>query len=402
MTRRQYGDGSVTFDARKNLWVVRIDLGRGANGQRRRPTRYAKTEAAGWKVLKTLQTQTGAGQVVATAVPTVAAFLETWFDTHTDELAASTRRAYRHAIDYWLVGTTRPADGLPNLGRAKVADLSKTDVQDWLNAHKKASGPRRRIGLAHACLRSALATAVGVYLTTNPAKDLRVPGVAKTRRGQKRDRAVTRFLTVPQAKTFRAVCATHRLGALFTVALACGLRLGEACGLSWDDVDLETGRIKIWRQLQRVERGRLVLVDLKTEKSVRTLTLPPFAVAALRAYRKAQLEARLKAGARWTDRGLVFSTFRPRANHPAGAPLQPRNVNRLMNELLDAAELPRAVTFHGLRHSAASLLIAAGEDLIAVSQLLGHSEIRITADFYTHLVDQTAARAALKMEGILE
>ena len=399
---RAYGDGSIYYDAKHDRWVVRLDLGRGAHGQRRRITRYAKTEAAAVKILKALQTQTGAGQVVATTSPTVAAFLETWYETNADEWAASTRRAYRHAIDYWICGTTRPPDTLPNLGRAKLADLTKLDVQDWLNAHKRASGARRRIGLAHACLRSALGSAVGVLVAVNAAQDLRVPGVAKTRRGQTRDRAVKRFLTVPQAKAFRTVCAGHRLGALFTVALACGLRLGEACGLSWDDVDLETGRIKIWRQLQRVEKGRLVLVDLKTEKSMRTLTLPPFAIAAVRAYRKAQLEARLKAGKRWTDRGFVFATFTPRAQYPAGAPLQPRNVNRLMNDLLVRAELPRAVTFHGLRHSAASLLIAAGEDLVAVSQLLGHSEIRITADFYAHLVEQTAARAAVKMEGILE
>jgi integrase len=206
-----------------------------------------------------------------------------------------------------------------------------------------------------------------------------------------------------QATAFLIVANTHRLGALFSVALACGLRLGEATGLRWADVDLESGRVEIRQQLQRVGK-RLVLQELKTEKSRRTLMLPDVCVKALRDHRKRQLAERLKAGADWVDTGLVFATYARRGRgRKVGAPLGPRNVLRTLHGLLEAAEpkLPR-VRFHDLRHSAASLLIAAGVELVEVSMLLGHSELRVTADLYSHLQQQTAARAARHMDAVLQ
>jgi integrase len=93
------------------------------------------------------------------------------------------------------------------------------------------------------------------------------------------------------------------------VALACGLRLGEITGLTWDDVSLDTGEIRIRQQLQKVGK-RLVLAELKTAKSRRTLAIPQTCIVALQAHRTRQLQERLKAGARWVETGLVFTTYR--------------------------------------------------------------------------------------------
>lgn len=198
----------------------------------------------------------------------------------------------------------------------------------------------------------------------------------------------------------------HRLGALFSVALACGLRLGEATGLRWEDVDLETGEIRVRQQLQAVGK-QLVLQPLKTEKSRRTLILPDVCVKGLRTHRTRQREERLKAGARWVDTGLVFTTYRTCKEGKGeklkvGAALHPRNVTRVLHALLEVTEpkLPR-VRFHDLRHSAASLLLASGVQLAEVSKLLGHSEVRLTADLYSHLQKETAAKAARVMDAIL-
>jgi integrase len=176
--------------------------------------------------------------------------------------------------------------------------------------------------------------------------------------------------------------------------------LGEATGLRWEDIDLETGELQVRQQLQKVGK-RLVLQELKTVKSRRTLALPDVCLEALKAHRKRQLEERLKAGAAWTDSGLVFTTYAKRgAGRTVGGGLHPRNVLRTLHALLEAAELPRA-RFHDLRHSAASVLIAAGVELVEVSMLLGHSELRVTADLYSHLQKQTAAKAARHMDAVL-
>jgi integrase len=186
---------------------------------------------------------------------------------------------------------------------------------------------------------------------------------------------------------------------LFGVALACGLRLGEATGLRWEDVDLTTGKIRVRQQLQKVGK-QLVLQELKTEKSRRTLALPEPCLDRLRAHRTRQLAERLKAGAGWQDTGLVFTTYAPRGTaRQVGTALHPRNVLRTLHTLLETAGLPR-VRFHDLGHSAASLLIAAGVELVEVSMLLGHSELRITSDLYAHLQTQTAAKAARHMDAL--
>lgn len=147
-----------------------------------------------------------------------------------------------------------------------------------------------------------------------------------------------------------------------------------------------------------------MLQPLKTAKSRRTLVLPNVCTQALKEHRKQQLKERLKAGAAWVDTGLVVTTYAPRGDkRKRGTGLHPRNVVRVLHGLLDTADpkLPR-LRFHDLRHSAASLLIASGVELAEVSMLLGHSELRVTMDFYAHLQQQTAAKAARQMDAILK
>jgi integrase len=254
----------------------------------------------------------------------------------------------------------------------------------------------------------------GTGLRADPLDDyvlIRYPRITSSRSravlsrpAPKPSKRVIAPLDVAQARQFLEVAGEHRLGGLFSVALACGLRLGEATGLRWEDVNLETGELHVRQQLQRVGK-QLVPAALKTVKSRRTLALPQVCVDALRAHRARQREERLKAGPRWVETGLVFTTHRhckpgKGLRMKVGAGLHPRNVLRLLHDLLKAAALPRC-RFHDLRHSAASLLIAAGVELVEVSMLLGHSELRVTADLYSHLQQQTAARAARTMDAVL-
>jgi integrase len=323
------------------------------------------------------------GQLLATSTPSVARYLDEWYATNSDNWRPSTRRGYRGAIDRFLT---------PAFGTLRLEQLTPQLIQRWLLDHKTEHGARRRITLAHATLRSALTDAQRLQLVAiNAATLVKVP--------KPTSRKITPF-DVGQAAAFLRAAERHRLSALFSVALACGLRLGEATGLRWEDVDLTTGEIHVRQQLQIVNR-QPVLQELKTEKSRRTLALPEVCLNALRAHRTKQLEDRLRAGAEWVETGLVFTTFAKRGlARRRGAALHPRNVLRTLHSILDAATLPR-LRFHDLRHSAASLLIAAGIQLAEVSLLLGHSELRVTADLYAHLVKETSAKAARHMDAVL-
>ena len=202
-----------------------------------------------------------------------------------------------------------------------------------------------------------------------------------------------------------------------TVALGCGLRLGEALGLQWPDVDLDAGTIQLRRAVQRfggdgaarrrlrAERTRLrealkatprtpaatdtrarlthalqavraamakvktsiQITELKSARSRRTIALPAVAIEALRSHRVRQLETRLAAGRRWQDRGFVFTSL-------VGTPLNPRNVTRKFKALQMAAKLPN-MRLHDLRHSCPTLLLTQGVNPRVVMETLGHSQI---------------------------
>lgn len=107
-----------------------------------------------------------------------------------------------------------------------------------------------------------------------------------------------------------------------------------------------------------------------------------------------QYEARLAAGEKWQEWGLVFTTT-------VGTPLNPSNVTHRLQKLLAEADLPRQ-RFHGLRHCRASLLRSHGADLYAVKEVLGHSQVGLTANTYTHFSEELRRDAAERMGAALE
>jgi integrase len=166
------------------------------------------------------------------------------------------------------------------------------------------------------------------------------------------DREEIRPWTAVEARAFLAAALGHRLHALFVVALALGLRRGELLGLRWSDVDFTAGQIRVWQTLQRVRGVGLVSGPPKSKRSRRVLTMPAVVVDALRKHRLAQAEDRQAAGDEWVETGLVFTTA-------TGRHVEPRNLNTAYGRLLARAGV-RAIRFHDLRHTCATLLLANG------------------------------------------
>jgi integrase len=176
--------------------------------------------------------------------------------------------------------------------------------------------------------------------------------------------------------------------------LSLGLRRGEALGLAWDDVDLDAGALRVRRALKRERdvktgRSRLVLGDVKTAGSRRSLNVPTPMVDMLRGHRRRQAEERLAVGAEWQDSGLVFTT-------PIGTPIDPANFRHAFAALCKRAGLGHWHP-HELRHSAASIMLAQGVPLEVVSGVLGHSSIRMTKDVYGHIMAPQREAAAEAM-----
>jgi integrase len=169
-------------------------------------------------------------------------------------------------------------------------------------------------------------------------------------------------------------------------------RRGELLGLLWEDVDLEGGVLTVRRSLQRVS-GRTLLVEPKTARSRRTLQLPAFVVAAWRSHRARQAAERLAAGQRWQETGFVFTTV-------DGRPLDGMNVTHHFQRLLAKAGV-RKCRFHDLRHSCATVLMAQGVPARVAMEILGHSQIGVTMNTYTHVLDELSRNAAGQMDAYL-
>jgi integrase len=205
-----------------------------------------------------------------------------------------------------------------------------------------------------------------------------------------------RSLTPEQSRVLLRALQEERLGAAFVVALALGLRRGEVLGLRWDDVDLsgEAPRLRVRQQLQRQVGKGLVLTDLKTPKSRRTLDLPSQVAGILRSHRAGQRTERLRAGSDWADtHGLVFTT-------PLGKPVDPDNFRHLLARITEGAGLGTWKT-HELRYSAGSLLFAMGIPMKVISETLGHSSERVTSDIYVQVMESHRAEAAQAMSKTL-
>jgi integrase len=215
----------------------------------------------------------------------------------------------------------------------------------------------RTTGHAHRLLRLVLQCAVkNGTLARNVASVHRPPAVEERE---------IEILAPDQIADTLAALDGHSLFPIVSLALATGMRRGELLGLQWGDVDLDGGTLRVERAVEETGAG-LRLKSPKTRRGRRIITLPPEAVAILRAHKVKLLELRLALGlGNIALETLVFGTVE-------GGLLRPRNLSKAWSRVREAKKLPR-VSFHALRHSHASLLIRAGVDILTISRRLGHS-----------------------------
>ncbi len=194
-----------------------------------------------------------------------------------------------------------------------------------------------------------------------------------------------------EAGRLLAAAAGDPLEAFYALALTAGLRLGELQALRWRQVDLDGRRLQVIATYQGTIDGEPVFAELKTARSRRNVHLSELAVDALRRQRARQNEQRLQVGAVWQDHGLVFTSA-------LGRPLDGNNLRtRSFSRLLERAGLP-PMRFHSLRHGAATLLMADGVPVKAISELLGHSDVTTTLRLYAHVLETTQQAAADSMD----
>src|SRR5262249_936666 len=148
-------------------------------------------------------------------------------------------------------------------------------------------------------------------------------------------------------------------------------------GLHWQDIDFDTRSLYVRRTINRIGKFGLVESEPKTQRSRRKIILPAFVVDVLRRHREQQQVIREKAGLLLPGKGIVFCNM-------YGGYIEPTNLHDDFKRLLRSAQLPD-IRFHDLRHSAATILLSMGVHPKIVQEILGHSNIGMTMDTYSHV-----------------
>lgn len=386
-TTRSDGEGSIYYDAAKDRHVGSYVTGwRDGKPTRRKVSAKSRADCA--RKLRDLRDKVNAGTLPAGRVPTVGEWLTVWLEhIAAAKVRPNTLRGYRTYVDRYLI---------PLLGSHRIDRLTPEHVENaWkqlLEVGRPETGESGRpvkplsstsAHQAHRILARALKVAQQRgHVQRNVATMVDAPAVAETEMTP---------LTKAEARRILAAAEGDRLQARWSIALSLGLRQGEVLGLTWDNVDLDQGVIRVRQALSRQKGVGLVLGPVKSRAGRRVLKIPKVLLAELKAHRKAQSAERLAAGTWWADGDYVFTTLE-------GKPIDPRADWAAWRALLVAAGVD-AVRLHDARHTAATFLLAKGVPTRVVMEILGHSQISVTSK-YQHVVDemQVAAVDAISEE----
>jgi integrase len=372
--KRGNGEGSITR-RKDGLYMARYTVETAIGAKRK--TLYGKTRGEVSEKLTKAMADRDEGLVFDADNLKVGEYLERWLvDSVLDTVRPTTYERYEQIVRIHV----RPA-----LGSVKLKNLTPVHVRGLYREKLEAGLSARTAQYIHVTLHKALKQAVqDGLIPRNATEAVKAPQVR---------REEMRPLSGDQVKVLLEVARGDRLEALYVLAIHTGLRQGELLGLKWEDVDLESGTLRVRRTLVTAKGGP-VLTAPKTKGSRRSVKLTQGAVEALRSHLKHQLQEIDRAGSLWRENGLMFAS-------ESGEPLDRRYLTSCRYKaLLKRAELPM-IRFHDLRHTCATLLLSKNVNPKIVSEMLGHASIAITLDTYSHVLPNMRDQAAAAMEEAL-
>jgi integrase len=361
-------------------WELKLDVGRNpVSGARE--TRYHSfkgTRKEAQVKLAELITAVSSGSYVEPSKITVADFvrgrIDQW-EAAPDGITARTAQRYRQLSEHQIV---------PHLGAKTLQKLTRLDIEGWHNALHRAGLAARTIGHAHRVLHQALGDAESDGLVTK-----NVCRLQKTPKAAEHE-----MIIVQDVPGFISRIRDSRLYVHALLALVTGMRLGEVLALRDQHIDLDKKVIHVREALEETKAHGVRIKPPKTKAGRRDITLPDIAVEALSEHRRQLLETRMKLGAgKLPKDALLFSTL-------AGGPLRPGNVSSDWGETAARIGMPE-ITFHALRHSHASQLIANGVDIVTISKRLGHAKPSVTLAVYAHMFHTDDRKAAAAINAAL-
>lgn len=370
----------------KGSWTLILDVG--TDGERKQ--RWITVRGTKGEAQTRLTAELAAiakGEYVDFSKATFGAWLDQWLESASERLRPTTIERYRGLIERHVK---------PELGSVPLQKLRATRIESFYQA-KRETLSRSSLSLIHVIVSSSLASAERKRLVHGNEARL-VENRPKGTRPNDTDSIRQNVWTPDEARRFLAVAekAGPQPEALYALALELGLRRNEISALRWEDFDDKAGTIRVLHQLDR--RGGFA--PLKAGRP-RALDASTGLVSALVNHRRHQSERKLRNGRAYDDRGFLFAVELAHGKAKLGDPLSMVNVaSRDFPKLIAAAKV-KPITFHGLRHTSATLALAAGIPVKVVSERLGHAKTAITLDLYSHVVPALSQDAAARIGALL-
>jgi len=343
---------------------------------------------------------------------TLKEFVERWLKEYAEiQLEPKTLESYKHELNTKI---------LPALGHIRLDKLTPVHILSFLNnlledgvRQDGRPGPysNRVIKYQHQILSSILQTAVyWQVIESNPCARVKCP---------KRDvvENKVKYFDENQAAIFLEAIKDEPLKyqVLANLALFMGLRKGELLALTWNDVDLKTGELTVNKAISFTKEKGAFVKSPKTESSIRTLAMPQSLVALLKKYKAWQNEQRLKCGdlwdKDWEEHPWLFTTWNGKlmdyhSPYTWFSKFIKRHNEKIKNddtipENEKSSYLLPEISFHGLRHTSATLLISENIDVRTVSARLGHNQVSTTLNIYSHSLKAADRKAADSLEKLL-
>jgi integrase len=382
-----------------NDWTGQVSIGFDpATGKPQRQTFYGKTRRdVADKIAQALHEQ-NIGTFIEPNKITLGEWLDIWLSTYKKMGTKGIRQQTLMSYEYHIRVYAKPTLGQTLLRQVQTQALQKlfnTMLENGRQKQQENGEPglsRGTVAKTRKILRSALKQAVEEgLLVRNPADATKLP--------PDEDKKEVIPFTPEEAGKLLETARSNRMFAGYYLDIFAGLRRGEMLGLMWDDIDFTAKKFDINRELEEIKDEKtgkyyLDFLSPKTAKSRRTIPMTEDMIKVLKAHKARQNEEKLFFGKAYHDENLVFCS-------EDGKRIWPRNLHRQYTNLLKKASIEHKKP-HVMRHTCASLLLEAGEDLKNIQELLGHSNIATTADIYSHIRNKTKKKALDKLNGIIK
>lgn len=388
--KRANGEGSINkyiVNGVQKGWRASILAGRDENGKLIRKQFYGKTQKEVKEKLESFKKQMSLGALPTDDKITLDQWYYTWlFDYRIKDLKPKSFQKYEGIYRNYIQDT--------QLGKIKLKDLRATHIQQYYNKlldmdKKPVSTVKGLNTRLKPCLSEAEKQG---YIQKNYCKMVTLPKEDKIRE--------IKVLSVLEQKQFIEAIRGHELEVLFLTALSTGLRLGEILGLKWNDIDFNNGTLTVNRTIQRVteisrdgERESKIIEQIpKTKNSIRTIPIPQNILSRLKDHKLEQNKSRLKLWELYSNNDYVFC-------NNLGYTIDDKKPGRNLKSILNKLNI-EPIKFHGLRHTYATRLFEANVPPKTVQVLMGHYDISITLDIYTHVMEDAKLEAVDKLNDI--